>query len=77
MFTLVGATPLHHVCYATRESETTLQLARLLLARGADPTARDRFGDTPLRLCVNRPHLNRVSKLLLEFRVSLRTKISL
>ena len=67
---LLGFTPLHHCCLATRGTPLTLGMARLLLKRGADPNARNRFGETPLARCVYYANADFI-KLLLELGVRL------
>ena len=45
-------------------------MARLLLERGADPNAKNRFGEVPLNICVQQQQDRaELIKLLLEFGV--------
>ena len=50
-------------------SEETMELGRLLLEGGADPNAKNRFGEVPLTLCLIRK-TEELIKLLLEFGVT-------
>ena len=55
-----GRTPLHRAC-----GNNALELAKLLIARGADGDAKDNWGWTPLHwACRNNAH--ELAKLLLE-----------
>ena len=45
-----------------------MQMARLLLERGADPNAKNRFGNVPLGACVIGRNMDFI-QLLLEFGV--------
>ena len=67
-----GRTPLHEICCVTEFSDfvrsgTVLNLAKKLVANGADPLAVDHLGESPLH-CVARHRRNRevASYLLLE-----------
>ena len=62
-----GFTPLHH-CLKISGTETTLQMARLLLERGADPNAQNRLREVPLANSVLFGNTDYI-KLLLEFGV--------
>ena len=42
-----GYTPLHH-CLTSAGNETTFAMAKVLLGKGANPNAQNRFGCTPL-----------------------------
>ena len=60
---LDGATPLHWVAYTSRRQQESI--IELLIAHGADPNARDDFGQTPLHAAAFEGELRAV-KLLLQ-----------
>ena len=68
-----GRTPLHEVCCVTEfsnipKSGTVIELAKKLVANGADPLALDHMGESPLH-CVARHRRNREVAAYLVFEV--------
>ena len=59
-----GYTPLHH-CLTMYGTEETMELARLLLEKGADPNAQNRYGAVPLMECIRHQRMEFI-KLLLD-----------
>lgn len=68
-----GFTPLHHCLSPRNGNDLTLQMARVLLEKGADPNAVNRFGNPPILGCVVYKRKDQIG-LLLEFGADLGLK---
>ena len=60
---IAGYTPLHH-CLTSQGNSVTYEMAKLLLSKGVDPNARNRFGVPPLSICVMAGNLEFVELLV-------------
>ena len=60
---VAGFTPLHH-CLTAQGNEITFEMAKMLLSKGADPNAQNRFGCPPLSVCVMSGNLDYVELLV-------------